>query len=283
VTVITKATEATDAAEARSQRPRALIVTVYGAYGRELGGWISVANLIALMSACGVDEPAVRSSISRLKRRGILTADRREGAAGYSLSEAGREILTQGDHRIFERHTASLEEGWVLAVFSVPESERQKRHALRSRLTWLGFGNASSGVWIAPAHLYDEVREALIRLDLAGYVNLFRADYLAFTDLKESVASWWDLESLRSMYDEFLATYTPVLARWEAQVTPSAEAFGDYVRALTDWRRLPFLDPGLPPELLPADWPGSAAADLFARLEALLHEPGLKHVTSLCG
>ena len=44
------------------------------------------------------------------------------------------------------------------------------------------------------------------------------------------------------------------------------QAFADYVRVLTAWRRLPFLDPGLPPELLPADWHGARAAELFGQL-----------------
>ncbi len=43
---------------------------------------MSVAALISLLTDLGVDEPAVRSSISRLKRRGILHASRRDGAAG---------------------------------------------------------------------------------------------------------------------------------------------------------------------------------------------------------
>jgi phenylacetic acid degradation operon negative regulatory protein len=30
------------------------------------------------------------------------------------------------------------------------------------------------------------------------------------------------------------------------------------------WRRFPFLDPDLPAELLPADWPRPRAHDLFA-------------------
>jgi len=31
------------------------------------------------------------------------------------------------------------------------------------------------------------------------------------------------------------------------------------------WRRFPFLDPQLPRELLPANWSGSQAAELFHR------------------
>jgi len=61
----------------RGAQPRQLIVTVYGLYSRAEGGWMSVAALISLLTDLGVDEPAVRSSISRLKRRGILHASRR--------------------------------------------------------------------------------------------------------------------------------------------------------------------------------------------------------------
>src|SRR3954453_1371178 len=121
-------------------RPRALIVTTYGLYARDASGWLSVSTLIRLMAEVSVEEPAVRSSISRLKRRGILEARTIDGTAGYALSTSARAILDDGDRRIFERPRAAPGEGWLLAVFSVPESERHRRHALRSRLSWLGFG-----------------------------------------------------------------------------------------------------------------------------------------------
>jgi hypothetical protein len=167
-------------------KPRALIVTTYGAFARDAGGWLPVASLIRLMAELGVDEPSVRSSISRLKRRGILAAATVDGAAGYELSAQAREILAEGDRRIFQRPESRVSDGWVLVVYSVPESERDRRHILRSKLTWLGFGTAAPGVWIAPAHLYDEARETLARLEMTPYVGLFRADYLAFADVRAS-------------------------------------------------------------------------------------------------
>ena len=53
-------------ATARSARLRHLIITVYGLYARRDGGWLSVATLIRLLAELGIDEPAVRSAISRL-------------------------------------------------------------------------------------------------------------------------------------------------------------------------------------------------------------------------
>jgi phenylacetic acid degradation operon negative regulatory protein len=271
-----------DASQTRGSRPRAYIVTIYGLYAREVGGWLSVSSLIRLMAELGIDEPAVRSSISRLKRRGILVAERVGGSAGYALSAQARGILDEGDRRIFERPRAALDGGWILAVFSVPESERQKRHMLRSRLSWLGFGTVSAGVWIAPRHLEDETRDVLERYELANYVDLFHGDYLGFAELEAQVSDWWDLDGLQQLYADFYAGYTPVLAKWKRRRSADAgEAFGDYVRALTTWRRLPFLDPGLPPELLPKNWLGVRAADLFFDLRSRLEAPAHAHVESV--
>jgi phenylacetic acid degradation operon negative regulatory protein len=270
------------AGESRGLQPRALIVTIYGLYAREAGGWLSVGSLIQLLAEIGVDESAVRSSISRLKRRGLLEPLRVSGAAGYALSDRARVILDEGDRRIFERPRATFEDGWILAVFSVPESERQKRHTLRSRLTWLGFGTVSPGVWIAPGHLAAETRDVLERHELSGYVDLFRADYLGFGEVALAVRSWWDLDGLQRLFDEFLNAHTPTLTRWRRRVPgDDGEAFADYVRTLTAWRRLPFLDPGLSPELLPRGWSGVAAADLFFELRERLADPAHTHVEAI--
>jgi phenylacetic acid degradation operon negative regulatory protein len=278
---MTTFTEAPGSGPEGQVQPRALIVTIYGLYAREAGGWLSVASLIRLMAALGVDEPAVRSSISRLKQRGVLEPRRVGGAAGYALSPRGRDILAEGDQRIFDRPRARAADGWLLAVFSVPEPQRQRRHALRSRLTWLGFGTVSAGVWIAPGHLAGETPGVLERSGLSGYVSLFRADYLAFGDLREQVGRWWDLDRLQSLYQAFLDSAAPTAARSEGR--SGGEAFADYVRALTAWRRLPFLDPGLPAELLPPDWNGLRADAAFAALRERLAGPARAHVLEVTG
>jgi phenylacetic acid degradation operon negative regulatory protein len=259
-------------ATGRGAQPRQLIVTVYGLYSRDAGDWMSVAALVSLLGDLGVDEPAVRSSISRLKRRGILVARRAGGAAGYELSEGARAILREGDHRIFRRERARLADGWLLAVFSVPEAERHQRHVLRSQLSRLGFGTAAPGVWIAPAYLHEATAEMLARLGLSGYADLFHADHLAFGDLAAKVRRWWDLDRTERLARDFVAAYEPVLRGWRAGRAPSRprEAFADYVRVLTDWRRLPYLDPGLPTELLPPGWAGARAAEIFFTLQSRL-------------
>lgn len=263
--------------------PRSLIVTLLGLYLREFGGWISISSLVTLMAELGVDGSSVRSSISRLKRRGVVEAQKRDGRAGYALSELAGSILLAGDRRIFER-PAHDDVGWILAVFSVPESKREQRHRLRSRLAWLGFGTVTSGVWVAPAHVADDAELQLRRDGLDHYVDLFRADYLAFDDLSEKIATWWDIAALQHQYERFIDDHAPLLAHW-AELVPSADAgrraFSDYARTLTAWRRLPYLDPGLPAAMLPPGWSGARAADLFFALRSLLDGPAREHARAL--
>jgi len=283
VTTVAETNETGGDATARSARLRHLIITVYGLYARHDGGWLSVATLIRLLAVLGIDESAVRSAISRLKRRGILESQRYGGSAGYQLSAEALAILREGDARIFRRHRATPADGWVLAVFSVPESERHRRHVLRSELTRLGFGMVAPGVWIVPAHPEDATAETLRRLGLESYADLFHADHLAFGDPADKVRRWWDLDELECRYEAFIQAHEPALRRWQErrgeQALPAQDAaFADYVRALTDWRRLPYSDPGLPVELLPDDWIGIRAAEEFFALRALLEEPARAYV-----
>jgi phenylacetic acid degradation operon negative regulatory protein len=259
--------------------PGSLILSFYGAYGRaELGGSVPVATLVRVMAAAGVDAPSVRSAVSRLKRRGLLVSERTGGAAAYGLSADARQMLADGDRRIYGAPAADRDD-WLLVVFSVPESQRHKRHLLRSRLAGLGFGTAAPGVWIAPGTLHEETRHTLERLDLASYVDLFRGAHTGFTPTAEAVRRWWDLDALDALHRAFLAAHEPVLDRSSAGAPPSpAQAFGDYLRALDSWRRLPYADPGLPAELLPEPWPGARSPAVFARLHALLRDRGARFV-----
>ncbi|MEV7600809.1 PaaX family transcriptional regulator C-terminal domain-containing protein [Kitasatospora sp. NPDC089797] len=266
-------------------RPGSLINTVYGEFVRRLGGWISIADLIALMTELDVDGPAVRSAISRLKKAGTLLQERRTGT-GYRLAPAMGPVFDEGDRRIFHSlEPAELADGWVVAVFSVPESERAHRHQLRSRLSWLGFGNAAPGVWLAPARLLPDARRLLARLDLSGYVHLFlSAEYAGFAELRTAVASWWDLPAIEAQYAAFTDAWRPLAdeLRGRDRADP-VEAFRAYVPMLTQWRRLPYLDPGLPEPLLPADWNARPARAVFAEVHGRLAEPSLRYVEKVTG
>jgi len=258
--------------------PRQLILSLYGLYARAEANWLSVASLIALMADLGVDSAAVRASVSRLKKRGVLEAERRDGQAGYVLAPGTLALLREGDHRIWSQPRATAADGWLVVVFSVPESRRDQRHALRSQLARLGFGTAAPGVWIAPGTLYDETLGVLERQGLASYTEFFRGDYLGVGEVTGRVGEWWDLAAIAKEYDELLAAVASLQDVSRPGTTRGdADAFAAYVPMLTAWRRLPYLDPGLPIDALPRDWPGIEAASVFAARDRRLRKAAERH------
>ncbi len=257
-------------------RHQYLIVTVFGLY-RDLRGAIPIAVLIRMLGDLGVESASVRSSVSRLKKREILVSAALDGAAAYALAPHLREVFDEGDRRIFMRHGAASEE-WLLATFTVPESERNLRHRMRMVLRRWGFGTVAPGLWIAPAGVAAAVAARLAREQLDCYVEFFTARYSDTEGLKAKVARWWDLDSLAQQYSSFVERHASHVA---GPQLPPAAAFAHYVPLVTEWRQLPYLDPGLPNELLPSTWPGGRAESLFMQLHQRWAGPSREYARHL--
>ncbi|HEC08718.1 MAG TPA: PaaX family transcriptional regulator [Acidimicrobiales bacterium] len=260
-------------------QPRSVIVTVFGAFVQRTGNWIAVADLVSLLGDLGIEEPSVRAAVARLKKSGLLLPVTRGSAAGYSAGPDFLEILRDGDSRIFaSRRPADIEDGWVLASFSVPESERDRRYRLRTHLQSLGFGSIGAGVWIAPRRALVDARRILERGGLSEYVHLFTASYAGFEEIADLASRTWDFAELSRSYSEFLQVHLPVLERWTETPGNDGEAFVDYVSALERWRPLAYLDPGLPRELQPEAGVRDQAAAVFTELTTELEHRALLHV-----
>lgn len=259
-------------------RPRTLLLSLYGAYLRDLGGWAAVADLISLMGDLDVAAPSVRSAISRMKQAGTLAAEQRDGVAGYVLSEDAVAMLRDGDQLIYQ----AIEPGngeWTMVVYSVPETERARRHELRTRLGRLGFGQLSPGVWIAPGAATDRLAAMLHGTGLDRYVTTWTSRPDDPASIEARIDDAWDLDALAAAYRAFIREYGPTLA----VVEDDRSAFATYLRLLSHWRRLPFMDPGLPTSLLPGSWPGGEARRLFAHARDTLEAPGRRHVEATVG
>lgn len=262
---------ALDDLEAGSGSSAALLRTMVGSILRPLGGWMSSAGAVELLAALDIPGSTARSALTRLCARGVLVRDTRDGTAGYALTDAAVPMLERGDRRIFADRTPASDDGWCLLSYSIPENHRSRRNRLRRRLESLGCGTVSDGLWIAPGRLADDLRDAVT--DLApGEAVLFTDAHPDTAALPALVATWYDLERMRRAHTAFLS-------RFAARPLPTddREAFARWMRALDEWRVIPYLDPVLPAAALPADWPGAASAALFTRLHLSLAPRALAH------
>lgn len=261
---------------ARTGSAPTLLLTIVGLYVRRLGGWVATADLVRLLGELDVPGAGARTAIARLKKRGLLESERRERGAGYALTPRGEQVLDAGDRSIFSVPTMRVGDPWCVVSFTVPESQRALRGRLRRQLAWIGCGMLSQGLWIAPEGLRSDIEEILERLQLRSAAVLLRTEQPdAGVPIREAVAQWWDLERIAALHRTFLARVRPSLAD---DPVDDADAFRRYVEGLDAWRVIPYLDPGLPAEFLPDDWPGKQSIPLFEELHARFADAAWRHV-----
>lgn len=265
---------------ARASRPQSLIISVYGSYVRDFDNWFPVSMVVDLMQDLDVDEISTRNALSRLKRRRIFVPEARNGQTGYAFTPNALAACIANDEGIYGRRTPPVETGWVLVAFSIPEKSRSLRYQLKAQLARLGFAQVEAALVIGPGHLKPQLIDVVERLKLQDRVRVFAAKYEAFESIEDAVKRWWDLDAIAATYQRFIDMYSPMLnPNHGARQSPDGrEAFVDYMRLMTSWRTLPVFDPGLPPNLLPVDWPGFDAARLFYAIHDEISERASAYV-----
>jgi phenylacetic acid degradation operon negative regulatory protein len=239
---------------------RGVLFTVLGELVLPTGGEAWTSAFIDVFGRLGVEEKAARQALMRTAADGWLSSERVGRRTIWRLTPAAERLLRDGTERIFgfTAVAADWDGQWTIVIARTPETERAARHMLRTRLRWAGFGTVTPGVWLSPRGGRGDERQILDEAGLPdGY--LFTAQHQGGGSPAAMAGHAWDLDQLAREYDEFIRAFSgPVSPDPLARVI-------DLVHA---WRRFPWTDPGLPAQLLPAPWPGTTAAALFARRHA---------------
>jgi phenylacetic acid degradation operon negative regulatory protein len=257
---------------------RSVLMTVLGEYvlPRQVPIWTS--TLVEVLALFGIEEKSARQALSRAAGEGWLESERVGRRVRWSLTAPGRRLLTEGAQRIFEfgREQADWDGRWLMLFVSVPESQRDLRHRVRTRLSWAGFGSPQPGVWVSP-NVDRQAESAGIvgDLEVESPVMSFLAEYADIGDVNDLVSRAWDLSGLEERYEDFIDEFTKVHPNTGRTVLHAQTLL------VHEWRRFPFLDPGLPAKLLPSNWSGTKAADLFHRKHDEWHAAAQQHWAQL--
>jgi len=253
---------------------RSLLLTVLGEFvlPRDEPVWTQV--LIDVLAQLEVEPKSARQALARTAAEGLLSSDRAGRRVRWSLSLAGRQLLSDGAARIYGFSAAARpwDGQWLVLLVSVPEARRQLRHRLRTRLAWAGLGSPTPGVWLSPdPGKQPEVAQVVASLGLGGVSSSFVGPFGEIGEEAAVVAQAWDLAEVEAAYEAFLATFG------DAEPDDPADVLAHQIHLVHAWRRFPFLDPKLPGELLPAQWAGARAAELFETLHARWDHPARQH------
>ncbi|MFD7709629.1 PaaX family transcriptional regulator C-terminal domain-containing protein [Streptomyces sp. NPDC059786] len=259
-------------------RPQSLVLAFFGNHVLDAGHrCVYSGSIIDVLGRAGVGEQAVRSTLSRMVKRGLLLRQRQGRRVYFGLTAQARRVLAEGRRRIWDEDAvnADWDGTWTLLGFSLPEAWQRQRHSLRSRLLWSGFGPLYSGLWIAPGEI--EVGGILAGLGLTGHAKVFHARAADATDIAAMVRESWDLDGIAARYTGFGQRWGACAGRGEG----AGDAIVVRLRLVTEWLDVIRTDPRLPLRHLPGDWPARSAQGVFRAVADVTAGPARRMAESL--
>jgi phenylacetic acid degradation operon negative regulatory protein len=209
--------------------------------------WASAAELIRLTNDFGIREATLRVALTRMVSAGDLI----RSADGYRLAD--RLLARQRRQDDAMRPKLRPWRGyWTTVIVTSVGTDPRTRAALRTTLHDKRFRELREGVWMRPDNL-----EVDLDAELRARVRIVQARDDAPAELAGQL---WDLPSWARTGHRLLAEMS------EATNVPAR-----FVVAAAIVRHL-LIDPVLPSELLPADWPGARLRAAYNDFAAELTE-----------
>lgn len=243
------------------------MITVLGEFVRPNGGAAWTQTLIDAMELLGVQPKTTRQVLARLADHGWLDRTKEGRRTRWHLTALSGPLLKSGAERIygFGQSPNDWDHRWLVLLASLPDRDQAMRYRLTTGLNWAGFGSLGQGTWISPWTGHEADAVSVVRAAGVERATSFVAEVGQLGDGAELAARAWDLGSVREHYDEFLEKTSNLGA-----VSNDADAVKQLTMLVHRWRRFPSLDPELPAALLPSDWPGGSAVEMFrSRRDAL--------------
>lgn len=254
---------------------RSALFDLYGDHLLARGGSAPVAALIKLLEPLGINAPAVRTAVSRMVTQGWLDAVDLSAGPGYAVTDRARSRLQEAGRRIYRTDGSGAADpgwdgAWHIRVLA-PIQERGRRERIRNQLRFLGLAPISDSTWVTPRRSAEADR--LLAEEGLEVVSLTTHD----ADPAARLLQAFDVDGLAAAYAGWLHDSTAYLATSPA-APDDRTSFAMRSELLHSWRKFLFADPGLPAVLLPADWPGHAAAAFFDEHAARLLPAAVRYL-----
>ena len=216
-----------------------------------------------MASLFGISDGAARTCLWRMVSNGELTSD--DGT--YTLAGGLLERRQRVDEasRLDDDAALPWDGTWELAIVSLDRRSAADRLALRKAATALHLAELREGVWIRPDNL-DRDRLPTLRAVLDRQCVHF---HNAATDIAA--------ESVRSLFslDDWVAEARQFTQAMRDEIDTEAVAADDFTYqfalSVAVVRHLQ-LDPLLPDELIPEEWPGHDLRSTYRRFHSVFNQ-----------
>jgi phenylacetic acid degradation operon negative regulatory protein len=224
---------------------------------------LTVGELVAIASLFGISDGAARTCLWRMVSNGELTSDDGTYALAGGLLERRQRVDEAS--RLDDDAASPWDGTWELAVVSLERRSAADRLALRKAATALHLAELREGIWIRPDNL-DPDRLPGLRAVLDRQCVHFHD---AATDIPaETVRSLFSLEGWAADARRFTQVMRDEIDTEAVEAHDFAYQFALSVAVVRHLQ----LDPLLPAELIPEEWPGHDLRSTYRRFYALFNQ-----------
>lgn len=207
---------------------------------------------------------AIRRTVEDLLAAGDIERMIDKGALKFKITSSGKVRIEK--QITFNKFKEDRWVGkWQIIIFDIPEREKKLRGALREKLTTLGFKRWQESVYLSPFKITAEISEFIKTHDLAHYIIIFESKKISFLTNEEIARKIWDLETLNTAYREIIRLCGNLNSELNKKKIHQEKIIELWQKARETYHELLLIDSGLPKELLPNDWLGKEARELFLK------------------
>lgn len=209
-----------------------------------------IHTLTLLSEPFEVGVGTLRTTLSRMINKGLITVDKKNKTAKYNLSDKSKTIQANVKTSFKKPDWRNWTGDYSGIVFSFPDSNNPQRYRLRKKLEVFRYAQFNPGFWVKPSALTDDF---IFNFSGEGFYRK-----LTFIPEKKITAEeayqMWALKNVKKDISSALSKLDQYSEQLKEATPKSAFKLGllggdTAVKALSR-------DPLLPPSLMPENWPG---------------------------
>jgi len=249
---------------------------------------LRLSSLLEILKVFDKNETAIRMSLSRAVKTGILTNSKQDNEVIYSLTNLGKESIerwNEGVQNFWKRYSLRnipWDGKWHFINIDFSEDKDQKVE-VSEKLLQLGFVIMNSNLWLCPFHLKDEIKVISKTYGLEAVIVEIIGEITMAKGINKFIEDVYDLDVLKLQYKEFVKIYSEKLM--QTKELCKNDEFINSGKALIllqelgwNFHKITSEDAVLPMQLFP-HWVGDEAVNIMNDFREILLPAAWKYLS----
>ncbi len=266
-----------------------LLLFIYSNYmAKNTKESIKLSSLLEILKVFGKSETAIRMSLSRAVKAGLLINNKYNNEVSYALTLEGKKAIihwNEGVMQFFKRYqlrSSKWDNKWYFINVEFIEDSRDIKAEFIDKLQQRGFAQINTNTWVTPYHQYEEVWKLIEKYSFEDRIVEIHGEMKIHKDMNKFLNDIYSIEKLKTAYQGFADTYGSKLQ--EIRQLCKEQTFVDQGLAFPILHGLGWSffniatdDAVLPRQILP-EWEGDKAALIMKESRELLLEATYRYL-----